>query len=320
MNVTLRQMEYVVAVADEKFFGRAADSCHVSQPALSRQVKQVEETLGVPLFERTSKGAIPTPAGREFVDGARTLLTGARQLITRIESRSGDLRGLLKLGVIPTVAPYLLPGVLGRLHEMHPDLQLTIVEDETSRLIEHLERASLDAALMATPVDSDQVFVMPLIADPFVAVCHEAHPIAEVDQVEAADLTQYPLLLLEEGHCFRDHALEFCTASGAIDEADTRSASLSTLLGLVELGRGVTILPSLAVSRELPARPRLVARPFRGASPRRTLSLVWRSTSPRCDIFSELGRIFATHTEVLNTELDDLGYAPLPRLTRITDS
>ena len=314
MDITLRQMEYVVAVADEQFFGRAADACHVSQPALSRQVKQVEEFLGTPLFERTRKGAMLTPAGREFVEGARTVLNRTQRLITRISSLGGELRGQLKLGVIPTIAPYLLPGVLGKLHDRHADLELTVIEDETSRLIDQLGRAQLDAALMATPVDTGNLEVMPLIADPFLVVFHADHPLSRTSSVPVKELTTHSLLLLEEGHCFRDHALEFCASAGKIDEADVRSASLSTLLGLVELGRGVTVLPTLAIARELPGRPRLVARPLSGGQHQRTISLVWRSTSPRFEIFSELGQLFADHIEPYNQSLDDLGYRDLPRL------
>ncbi len=317
MNITLRQMEYIVAVAEHRHFGRAAESCHVSQPALSRQVKRAEEVFETPFFERTSQGTVLTPAGKEFVEGARAILSRTSQLLARIESIGGELGGPMELGVIPTVAPYFLPGVLGKLHQQHRELRLTIVEDETSRLIDQLEGATLDVALMATPVDTAQMHVMPLAQDPFVAVFHTDHPLAIEDSVIAQELSNHPLLLLEEGHCFRDHALEFCTAAGAIDEADTRSASLSTLLGLVELGRGVTILPTLAVARELPGRPQLVARPLDDTAHCRTLSLVWRSTSPRDELFSELGQIFAAHTETINRELDDLGYDSLPRLTQL---
>lgn len=315
MNITLRQMEYVVAVAEHGHFGRAADSCHVSQPALSRQIKRVEEIVDIPLFERTSKGAIPTPAGRRFASDARDILGRARRLVTRVESMDGRLRGPLNLGTIPTVGPYFLPGILGELHDIRPELELTIVEDQTSRLLEALEAARLDTALLATPVEAPFADELDLIDDPFVAVFHRGHPLAEHESVSPEELTQYPVLLLEEGHCFRDHALEFCASSDPIDEADTRATSLSTLLSLVELGRGVTIVPVLALAPELAARPHLTARPFSGRKPSRTLSLLWRSSSPRADAFADLGRQLAAHTDALNDRLTSAGFADYPKLS-----
>ena len=314
MDITLRQMQYIVAVAKEGHFGKAADSCHVSQPALSRQIKKVEELFETQLFERSARGVVVTPAGREFVDAARSVLSEARRLTDRVDSFDGALRGPLSLGIIPTVGPYFLPGILGHLHEAYPQLSPSIVEEQTSRLLEKLADADLDVALMATPVEAPHTETLPLVIDPFVTVVHADHHLAKKEEITAADLTKAQLLLLEEGHCFRDHALEFCATSDDIDEADIRSTSLSTLLGLVELNRGVTILPVLALARELPARPHLIARPFAGSCPNRTLSLLWRATSPRVDAFRRMGDLFAGHTDQLNRTLDSFGFDDLPRL------
>ncbi len=317
MTVTLRQMEYIVAVAEYGHFGRAAESCHVSQPALSRQIKRVEQLFETPLFERTSQGAIPTPAGRRFVDDAKEILHRSRRLVTRLESMDGELRGPLNLGTIPTVGPYFLPGVLGELHLARPQLELTIVEDQTSRLLEALEAARLDTALLATPVEAPFADEMALIDDPFVAVFHRDHPLADQKALSPEELTKFPVLLLEEGHCFRDHALEICATSGSMEEANIRSTSLSTLLSLVELGRGVTIVPVLALAPELAARPHLVARHFADQRPSRTLSLLWRSSSPRSEAFSELGRLFASHTDAINDRLESAGFSDFPRLSQL---
>lgn len=317
MNITLRQMEYVVAVAEYGHFGRAAESCHVSQPALSRQIKRVEELFGTSLFERTSRGAIPTPSGQRVAADAREILDRTRRLITRVESMDGQLRGPLNLGTIPTVGPYFLPGILGELHDAMPELELTIVEDQTSRLLEALESARLDAALLATPIDAPFTEGLALIDDPFVAVFHREHPLADLDSVAPEKLTQFPVLLLEEGHCFRDHALEFCATSDSIDEADTRATSLSTLLSLVELGRGVTIVPVLALAPELATRPHLTARPFASRKPSRTLSLLWRASSPRTDAFADLGRRLAAHTDILNERLKGAGFTDYPALSTL---
>ena len=319
LNITLRQMEYVVAVAEFGHFGRAAESCHVSQPALSRQIKRVEELFDSSLFERTPRGAIPTDAGRRFVADAREILNRTRRLVTRLESSNGELRGPLNLGTIPTVGPYLLPGVLGQLHAARPGLELTIVEDQTSRLLESLDAARLDAALLATPIEAPVTDEMALIDDPFVAVFHRDHELARQHEISPEELTEFPVLLLEEGHCFRDHALEFCASSDSIDEADTRATSLSTLLSLVELGRGVTIVPVLALAPELAARDHLVARAFRGRTPSRTLSLLWRSSSPRRQAFNELGQLFADHTKALNDRLTSAGFDGYPTLTSLIE-
>ena len=306
VELTLRQMEYVVALHDTGHFGQAAQACHISQPALSRQVKKVEELLEVPLFERTPEGTVPTPSGREFVTEARQILEDARQLIDRVASVSGELRGALTLGVIPTVGPYFLPGVLQKLNDTFPALELSILEARTSDLLERLRRRQIDLALMASPVASQRTESVAVARDPFVAILPAKHPLAQHQALSASDLIDTPLLLLEEGHCFRDHALDFCTRTDSIAEADVQATSLSTLLSLVELGHGLTIVPSLALPRELAGRSSLTMVPFQSPPPARKLSLFWRQSSPRGEAFHRLGAQMAAHIPSLNRYISQI--------------
>lgn len=303
VELTLRQMEYIVALHDKGHFGEAARSCHISQPALSRQVKKVEDLLGTRLFERTPDGTIATPAGREFVTEARQILDASRHLIDRVASVGGQLQGPLRLGVIPTVGPYLLPEVLSDINAAFPDLELTLIESQTSRLLQDLKRRRIDVALMASPVESTGADCLAVARDPFAAIVPRDHPLADTDRLSASDLMNAPLLLLEEGHCFRDHALEFCAQHDSVTEANIQATSLSTLLSLVELGHGLTIVPALALTRELLGRSRLRLVPFRSPIPSRDLSLFWRHSSPRQEAYHRLATHLVNHLPSINRSL-----------------
>jgi LysR family transcriptional regulator, hydrogen peroxide-inducible genes activator len=275
---TLRQLQYVVAVADLLSFRRAAEECGVSQPSLSAQIAQLEDMLSVKLFERDARGVLLTPAGRELVAAARRVLLDAGDLADAARRNSDPLAGVLRVGVIPTVSPYLLPSVAAPLREAYPRLTLRWVEEKTPSLVSALAAGELDAAILAGPVEGD--LDSELIAnDPFVLAVPAGHRLAEsTEPAPASAIRGEPVLLLDEGHCFREQALAFCSARRA-QELDFRATSLSTLVQMVASGAGITLLPSLAVPTEA-RRADVHVRPFADPAPSRTLLLAWRRTSP----------------------------------------
>jgi LysR family hydrogen peroxide-inducible transcriptional activator len=271
-SFTLRQLQYVVAVADAAHFGRAAKACHVSQPSLSAQVAQVEDALGVRLFERDRRGVLTTPAGVEVVARARQLLVDADALAEAAKRSVDPLAGPLRLGVIPTISPYLLPNLTPALRRAFPQLRPLWVEERTPTLMRQLHAGDLDAALVALEAELGDVEHVAIATDPFVLAARRNDPLAEGRAVERAELKDAEVLLLDDGHCFRDQALSFCTRVKA-REAEFRATSLTTLAQMVAGGSGVTLLPQLAVKTEA-ARARLKVRPFASPAPARTIALV----------------------------------------------
>jgi LysR family hydrogen peroxide-inducible transcriptional activator len=273
--VTLRQLQYVVAVADRRSFRRAAEECRVAQPSLSAQLAQVEDLLGVRLFERDRRRVLPTAAGQAFVERARALLIAADTLVDSARSLADPLSGPLRLGVIPTIGPYLLPEVAPTLRRRFPKLVLLWTEEKTAALVEKLGRADLDAAVVALEAEVGDLPRIVLGRDPFVFAAPPDHPLATSRRpLDPDDLDGERVLFLDDGHCFRDQALAFCSRSGA-EEAGYRATSLATLVQMAAGGAGVTLLPSLA----LPVENRhhaLEIRPFSTRVPSRTLALVWR--------------------------------------------
>lgn len=282
MNLpTLRQLEYLVAVADERSFHAAARACHVSQPGLSQQIQQLESLLEVRLFERDRRHVVITPAGQALAERARRLLTGARELVEAAGSFVRPLCGPLRLGVIPTIAPYWLPRVLPQVRRRHPELRLLLREDRTASLVEALEQGELDLLLLALDVPLGSAVSYPLFDDPFVAALPEAHPLARRARLAQRDLAGESVLLLEDGHCLRDHAWAVCQQGGASEWGDFRASSLGTLSQMVASGAGITLLPEMAVPVEADGVDGLVCRPFRAPVPVRRIGLAWRATSPR---------------------------------------
>ncbi|MFN2377744.1 MAG: hydrogen peroxide-inducible genes activator [Candidatus Binatia bacterium] len=280
---TLRQLEYVVAVADESSFGTAASSCHVSQPGLSAQVREVEQLLGVRLFDRDRRGVVVTPVGMEVVERARALLTSARELVTAAKARSRPLVGPFRLGVIPTIAPYLLPAALPAVRRAFPELRLILREEKTGDLLELLAKGGIDAALMATDVRLGDVETAPLFDDAFLLAMPSAHALSARKQVTERDLDGERVLLLEDGHCLRDQTLAVCDRAGADENAELRATSLATLVQMVAGGEGVTLLPEIAVAVVAGKGSGIVVRPFKAPAPSRKLGLAWRRGSSRGD-------------------------------------
>ncbi len=276
--VTLRQLQYVVAVADRKSFRRAAEDCHVAQPSLSAQVAQVEDVLGVKLFERDHRRVAMTAAGEAFVARARALLVLADDLTESSRGLSDPFAGRLRLGVIPTIAPYLLGEAAPALREAFPKLTFVWTEEKTPVLVERLARAELDGAILALEADVGDLPHVVLGSDPFVLATPPAHPLAKKRSgVRTEELEGERVLVLDDGHCFRDQVLSFCSRAG-VEEASYRATSLPTLVQMAAGGAGITVLPRLALDVEN-RHHALAIRPFAPRVPARTLALVWRKRS-----------------------------------------
>lgn len=284
---SLRQLEYFLAVHERLNFREAAEDCLVTQPALSGQLQQLEERLGVMLFERDRRKVLPTAAGRRLVERARRILQAVDELVEEAHTFGPPLSGELRLGVIPTIGPYLLPRILEPLRELHPDLRLYLREGKTHELVERLHAGDLDVLLLALEADLPGCTTRTLFSDPFLLAVPESHALAKASSVSAADLEGQPLLLLEEGHCLRDQALPVCNASGARELRAYRGSSLGTLVQMVAGGLGLTLVPEVAAPSESRVEGlRLVS--FDEEGPTRTIVLAWRSSSPRAKEFETL--------------------------------
>jgi LysR family hydrogen peroxide-inducible transcriptional activator len=290
---SVRQLEYAVALADALHFGRAARACAISQPALSAQIRALEELLGLRLFERSRRGVRTTRAGAAAIDRAREVLRGLDELVHSARASGEPFCGPLHLGVIPTVAPYLLPRWLPRVRAAWPRLRLFLHEDRTARLVVALVEGRLDLLLLALPLAREDLETLPIFDEPFALATPRGHPLARSRApVRESELAREPVLLLEDGHCLRDQALAVCEQAGAREAEGVRAASLSTLVQMVAGGLGVTLLPSSSLATE--ARGRAVAvRPFRAPAPSRTIGLAWRRSSPRGGEFHQLGGFLA---------------------------
>ena len=288
-DLSLRQLEYIVAVADTLGFHKAAQSCHVSQPTLSAQVQLLEGVLGVRLFERDRRRVLVTPAGAELVARARRVLLETEDLIAAATRAQAPFAGTLRIGVIPTLAPYLLPEVTPAITKRYPELGLVFQEEKTADIVRALREGTLDAGIAALEAELGDVAYAELAHDDFVLALPKNHPLAKRKQLTLAELADERVLLLDEGHCFREQALALCAKAHA-DVASFRGTSLATLAQMVSSGAGVTLLPALAVPVEN-RRGQLEIRPFAKPVPRRTIVLVWRKSSPFGAAFSELAGV-----------------------------
>lgn len=283
--MNLRDLKYLVAVAEHRHFGRAADACFVSQPTLSTQVKKLEETLGVVLFERGRRQVMLTPAGQAIVTQAGVVLKDVNELVRLADGHRDPLGGDFRLGIIPTVAPYLLPLVLAPVRRALPKLRLQLVEGQTANIVAQLQAGELDAVILALPVHEDEVTQTPLFEEPFYFTVPASHPKAKRKAVREAELDQEQVLLLEDGHCLRDQALEICKSRNAVENTSFRATSIETLRQMVAAGVGVTLMPELAVTRNAG----VYYIPFSNRKgPHRVIGLCWRSSSPRSAVLGAL--------------------------------
>jgi LysR family hydrogen peroxide-inducible transcriptional activator len=275
---TLRQLQYLVAVADRKSFRKAALDCHVSQPSLSAQVAQAEQTLGVQIFQRDRLGVVVTAAGQPLIERARALTVAAEDLVESARRLADPLSGTLRLGAIPTIAPYLLPELGPILRKHYPKLRFLWSEEKTGALVDKLGRSELDGAILALEAEIGDLSQVILGKDPFIFAAAKTHPLAKSDRpIHPEDLKEEAVLVLDDGHCFRKQVLTFCSRTGA-EEASYRATSLATLVQIAAGEGGITLLPSLALKVEN-RRHSLHVRPFAPKPPFRTLALVWRRNS-----------------------------------------
>jgi LysR family hydrogen peroxide-inducible transcriptional activator len=293
--MNLRDLKYLIAVADHRHFGRAADACCVSQPTLSGQLKKLEDYLGVVLFERNNKSVVTTPAGQAILRHARLAVEQAEAILEVARAHRDPMTGPLRLGVIPTLSPYLMPLVLRPLHEGFPGLRLVLSEEMTAVLLARLRDHGLDAALIATPADDADLDSIPLFDEPFWIAYPPGHPLADLEEVSARDLARDDLLLLADGHCLADQARSLCETTAALprsaEASDLRAASLETLLYLVSAGFGMTLVPALAIRKPWLAERGLLARPLRLPEAHRTVRLVYRRAFPRTEALHALARL-----------------------------
>jgi LysR family hydrogen peroxide-inducible transcriptional activator len=288
-SFSLRQLQYALAVGDTLSFRKAAERCHVSQPSLSSQLALLEGVLGVRLFERDTRRVLPTPAGQALLERARQIVLAADDLVLAARQAADPLSGTLRVGVIPTVSPYLLPSVSPALLAAHKRLAVRWIEDKTDVLVQRLHEGTLDAALLALEAELGEVEHELIARDPFVLVTPRDHALGRAHgRLHARDLRGAEVLLLDDGHCFRDQALSVCQKA-RVEEQTFRATSLSTLAQMVASGAGITLLPSLAVSTEA-RRAKLRVRSFAAPEPGRTIALVWRRRSPLDAALRRLGR------------------------------
>lgn len=292
--MNLRDLQYVVAVADHRHFGRAADACFASQPTLSTQLRKLERELGVELFERQPRHVLLTPAGEAVVAHARAVLMEVDGIERAARAARDPESGTVRLGVFPTLGPYLLPRVVTAITDRYPRLELLLVEDKTDDLLAALHSGRLDAAVLARPVEDAQLVERPMFAEDFLLAAPDHHRLATgADDVTLADLDGEEVLLLDDGHCLRDQALEVCHLAGAAERAGFRATSLETLRHMVAAGVGVTLLPALAVQPPATTASHVVLRAFREPTPRRELALYHRGSSPVGALLDDLARLMS---------------------------
>ena len=291
--MNLRDLHYLVALAEQRHFGRAAEACFVSQPTLSTQIKKLEEELGVALVERTPRKVLLTDVGREIVARARDVLNEVEQ-IKGIARRTLDPEsGTVRLGIFPTLGPYLLPHVVPRVRERFPRLELLLVEEKTEEVLRRLREGRLDAGILALPVHDDSLHAEFLFEEPFLLAVPQSHPLARRSSLKLADLGDQSLLLLEDGHCLRDQALEVCHLAGAGEKSGFRATSLETLRQMVAADVGITLLPTLAVKPPVAQAPNVQLIEFRGSHPpSRRIAMLWRKSSAMGGFLKQLAGLF----------------------------
>ncbi len=291
-DLSIRQLQYVVAVAETLGFHRAAERCRVSQPTLSAQIQQLESVLGVTLFERDRRRVLVTRAGEEIVARAKRVLMDVDDLLAAASTVRDPLAGTFRIGVIPTVAPYVLPEISPVLASRFPRLRLVFREEKTADVVRGLQAGELDAGLVARVPELGDLAHADLLEEKFVAALPNAHRLAGRKRLGLGDLEDEEVLLLDEGHCLRSQALALCSRAGA-HEAGLRATSLATLAQMVSAGQGITLLPELAVPVEN-RRGQLAVRPFTAPAPTRTLALVWRPASPLAPAFEAVADVLRT--------------------------
>ncbi len=296
-DIKLKDLRYLVAVADARHFGRAAEKCFVSQPMLSAQLKKLEDYLGVQLIERQPKNVALTDAGEQIVARARRILEASEEVVTLARAHRDPLAGRLRLALLPTIGPYLLPRVAQAFRKALPRLELRLYEYQTSSMLQKLEAGELDVGILALPADLDGIETRELYAEPFTVAVPDQHRLARRDTVRIEDLKGESLLLLEDGHCLREQALEICSRIGLHEKQDFRATSLETLRQMVATGAGVTLLPELASKGAYGNARGVSIRPFARPAPMRHVGAVWRKTTARHAAITALCDVIESHAQ-----------------------
>lgn len=300
--MNIRALKYFVKLAELKHFSKAADACFVSQPTLSTQVRKLEEELGVSLVERAPRKVMLTPIGEDIAHRARHILRDLDHLKAAARRSKDPTTGNLKLGIFPTLAPYLLPHVIPQIRTKYPDLRLQLVEEKTEEIVKMLDQGRLDAGVLALPVEEHGLEMLTLFKEHFVAAMPAAHPLSDNTTISLQDLEGEELLLLEEGHCLREHALAVCDLAGAHERVDFHATSMETLRQMVAANVGVTLMPVLAIKPPIQPTDNIALRNFEEPQPSRTIALVWRKSSPLGGFLVELSACLRVGADLLVCE------------------
>lgn len=292
--MNIRDLEYLVSLAEHRHFRRAADACHVSQPTLSGQIRKLEDELGVMLLERTSRKVLFTQAGLLLVDQARTVLREVKVLKEMASQQGETMSGPLHIGLIPTVGPYLLPQIVPMLHQTFPKLEMYLHEAQTQQLLAQLDSGQLDCAIMALVKETEAFIEVPLFDEPMKLAVYSDHPWHQRERVPMSELAGEKLLMLQDGHCLRDQAMGFCFSAGADEDTHFRATSLETLRNMVAAGSGITLMPSLAIPNER-ERDGVCYIPCDKPVPQRTIALIYRPGSPLRSRYEQLAETISAH-------------------------
>ena len=288
--MNIRDLQYLVAIDKFKHFSDAAESCFVSQPALSMQLQKLENTLGVKLIERTTKSVMLTPVGEEIVAISKNILVEIDDIKTAALNAQDPFTGDIKLGALPTIAPFLLPKVTRTISTTLPNIRLLLVEEKNETLVAMLHNGELDCAILALPIEHTNIEYVKLFEDPFYLAVPQSHPLSKRKRIRQSEITSESLLLLSEGHCLRDQALKVCNLMDTADNQDFRATSIETLRQMVASGIGITLIPKIAQKDT----DGLAYIPFEKPSPSRTIALVWRTSSPRTECMNTIANVIKT--------------------------
>lgn len=297
MNLSLKQLRYISAVADHKHFSKAAEACHVTQSTLSAAIQELESQLGVVIFERNKKNVLITPLGERLVQQARVVLGGVEDFVSLAKFHDEALSGEIRLGVIPTIGPFLLPHLLADLRAQYPKLKLYLKEELSAQLFQQLQQGQLDLIILAFPYPLPEMETVKLFSDDFLLCLPPGHKMEKLSHVRQQQLRGEKLLLLEEGHCLRDHALEACKLESADTNLVYQGTSLHTLVQMVANGLGVTLLPDIAVKADIVGDTRLQLKEFSSENVSREIGMAWRKSDPRREDYLLLGEFIKEHRE-----------------------
>lgn len=293
--MNLRDLKYIVAVAETKSFVKAAEQCFVSQPTLSMQIKKLENSLNIKIFERNNKHVLVTEIGKQVIETAKRILQDAEHISILAKHEQDPFAGDFTLGAFPTIAPYILPKLIPLIKKKLPNLRLILVEEKTDILLHKLKTGLIDAALLAGPLHDESLIAEKLFDDEFKLAVATNHPLAEQTIINPDELINQPLLLLDEGHCLRDQALQFCQLSGIDEEQNVRATSLETLRQMVIAGTGITFMPTIAIQNN---DDNIRYIPFEEPKPKRTIYLVSRQTNPRTELIKQLKNLCVNNNQL----------------------